>query len=241
MAKLSSIQIIFIIFLCITFIFGLYFTMYFDYCDPTKIENMEIKRPTADSCPDLLVKNGNILLLYDTKKETSETNPIPFFNLDEYINYLEIQRENGINCPVLFVQQENNAQGKNVYKIRPGPFDLQGGLPEEIQEQPLYPQLHIDSNRSSNIYNKNNYPGFDPYSQEVGIYTDIDAVHYSTGSKKISDNPMDTNWAGNTYTQQMVDSGKYIENEITRPHVFSPKTVFYPSIPSASAPPKDFL
>lgn len=95
---------------------------------------------------------------------------IPFFNLDEYINYLEIQRENGINCPVLFVQQENNAQGKDVYKIRPGPFDLQGGLLEEIPEQQLQPQLHY-SNRSSNIYNKNNYPGFDPYSQEVGIYT----------------------------------------------------------------------
>ena len=39
----------------------------------------------------------------------------------------------------------------------------------------------------------------------------------STSAKKISDNPMDSNWAGTTYTQQMVDSGKYEKREITKP------------------------
>jgi hypothetical protein len=58
---------------------------------------------------------------------------------------------------------------------------------------------------------------------------------------QISDNPMDPNWAGTTYTQQMVDSGKYDENNITRAVLFTPKTAFYPTIPNNSPPPIDVL
>ena len=90
-------------------------------------------------------------------------------------------------------------------------------------------------------YNKDQYPGFDPTSQYVGQYTDIDAVHDSTNAKKISDNPMDSKWAGVTYTQHMVDSGKYVDREITKPSFFNPKVAFYPSIPSVMPGPKDIL
>ena len=138
MNKLTTIQILFNIFLCITFILGLYFTLYFDYVSPKTIDNMETKpsiqsksKPKMNknaSCPDLLVKKDNVLMLYNTQIPEDETNPIPFFNLDEYINYLEIQKEKGIDCPILFIQQENNAQGHDEYRIRPSPFDLQGGL-----------------------------------------------------------------------------------------------------------------
>jgi hypothetical protein len=242
MHKLTTTQIIFNIFLCITFLLGLYFTLYFDYIEPTNVENLETIKADIDSCPDLLIKKGNVLLLYDTNIPTSDTNPIPFYNLDEYINYLEVQKQNGKNCPVLFVQEENNTQGQDVYKIRPSPFHLQGGLPSETnQTDSIEPVQHVDSNRTSSTYNKDTYPGFDPYSQEIGVFTDLDVVHDSTGSKRISDNPMDSNWAGNTYTQQMIDSGKYVENEITRPKLFEPKTVFFPSIKSAGVPPRDFL
>jgi len=82
-------------------------------------------------CPNLLVQKGNALLLYNTNKPEDENNPISFFNLDEYINYLEIQKSKGNSCPVLYLQQENNAQGNDVYRMRPSPFDKQGGLPVE--------------------------------------------------------------------------------------------------------------
>jgi hypothetical protein len=52
---------------------------------------------------------------------------------------------------------------------------------------------------------------------------------------------MDSKWAGITYTQQMVDSGKYIERELTKPSFFNPKTAFYPSIPSVIPLPQDIL
>ena len=44
----------------------------------------------------MLVKKGNVLLLYNSNEPVGEKNPIPFFNLDEYINYLEIQKKYSI-------------------------------------------------------------------------------------------------------------------------------------------------
>ena len=152
-----------------------------------------------NECPNLLIQQGDVLLLHNTNKDSDETNPIPFFNLDEYINYLEIQKEKGNNCPVLFLQRENNAQGKDVYRVRPSPFNLEGGLPPDNEAS-------TNKIKDSPDYNSNQYAGFDAHGQNVGEYTNIDAIHDSTNVKKISDNPMDSKWAGVTYTQQMVDS-----------------------------------
>jgi hypothetical protein len=187
-------------------------------------------------------------MLYNTEQPVvSGMNPMPFFNLDEYIRYLEIQREQGIECPVLFLQQENNAQGTDVYRIRPSPFDLQGGNPatndvSQADIDKLGDAVDVmDASRDNPPYNTNISPGFDPYGQHIGEYTNIDAVHDSTNLNRISDNPMDSKWAGTTYTQQMVESGKYIKNEITRPKLFNPKTVFFPSVPSVIPPPVDYM
>ena len=40
---------------------------------------------------------------------------------------------NGEVSPVLFLQEETNAQGEDVFRVRPSPFDLQGGLPSEYK------------------------------------------------------------------------------------------------------------
>ena len=229
--------------LIIIFIIGLYVTVYFNnpYSSKESMVNVSSK------CPNMLVKKGNVLLLYNSNQPISDSNPIPFFNLDEYINYLEIQKEKGVDCPVLFLQHENNAQGKDEYRIRPSPFEMEGGLPtgNNLTEDDLKKIDEavkvIDSTRDNLPYNKNAYAGFDAHGQHIGEYTQLDALHDSTGSRKISDNPMDENWAGTTYTQQMVESGKYEGNEIRKPVFFNPKTVFNPSVPSEFPPPKDIL
>jgi hypothetical protein len=236
---MSEIKILFILFLLFVFFLGMYLTMYYK----NTVEAMENGSPDADSndssCPDLLIQKGDVLLLYNTKQPNEEgKNPIPFFNLDEYINYLEIQRKKGIICPILFLQQETNAQGDDVYRMRPSPFDLQGGLPATTT---VDVKKTIDASRENAPYNSGNYPGFDPQGLYVGTYTDLDKTHDSTSVNQISDNPMDPNWAGTTYTQQMVDSGKYDENNISKPVLFTPKTAFYPTIPNNSPPPIDVL
>jgi hypothetical protein len=82
-----------------------------------------------EDCPNLLIKRGNQLVLYNKNKPEKEgENPIYFKNLDEYIYYMKVQRiQDNKHCPVLYLQEETTAQGEDVYRIRPGPFHTQGG------------------------------------------------------------------------------------------------------------------
>jgi hypothetical protein len=157
----------------ISFFAGLYFCLTFD-----KKEGLtNATTPDSNGCPDLLVRKGASLLLYNTK--TPNADPIPFYNLDEYINYLDIQRKKGISCPVLFLQYETTAQGTEVYRMRPSPFDLQAGVPEtaasSITQIGGKTVKVIDSNRDNGPYNKGQFAGFDPYGLHIGEYTEVDA------------------------------------------------------------------
>ena len=111
---------IILVFSLVVFLAGLYYY--------ATIEGMTTTMSKETGCPDLLIRKGNTLLLYNTKYGGD---PLPFYNLDEYINYLEIQRRAGTVCPVLFLQYESTAQGTDVYRMRPSPFDLQGGTPAQ--------------------------------------------------------------------------------------------------------------
>jgi len=224
---MKKIKIAFIIFLIMTFLAGIYVIL-----NPRNIiETMDNNNDNKKTdCPDLLIEKDGKLLLYNTKKPEDDKNPIPFFTLDEYIYYLEMQRKQGNNCPVLYLQKENNAQGNDVYRIRPGPFDKQGGLPpitniNDIKKNPIKP---LDATQDDPPYNKNNYNSFDPYGQYVGVYTTIDAIHDSTYDNIISDNPMDPNWGGVEVTQNSVDSGKYENNNVVKPMLYQPKMAFIP-------------
>ena len=210
---------VFLIFLLLTFISGIYFCATHEVHSMTgsMIEGFDPKQdlqgPTTIDCPDLLIKSGNSLLLFNSKlPKVPGTNPLPFYSLEEYTNYLEDQRSKGIHCPVLFVQEENNTQGKNVFRVRPDVFSPQAGLPI-AQPIPV-----TDASREHAPWNNNQYQGFDPTGQNVGQYTTLDALHNSTfQGKPLSENPMDGNWGGVIYTKQAVDSGKYKENEVVPP------------------------
>jgi hypothetical protein len=215
---------ILLLFLIAVFISGLY--VYAtkgleQYFTKSTIETMN----NSDTCPTLLIKEGNVLLLFDPKQPQTDTNPIPFYNLEEYINYLEIQRKKGIQCPILFLQKENDTQGNDVYRIRPSPTDLQGGLPyspqliNNIAQQMKNPLPIMDANREIAPYNQGNYAGFDPLGLFVGQYTEIDKIHDSTSQQPQSPNPADTNWGGVQYTQAKIDQGVYDENNVVPPHL----------------------
>ena len=80
----------------------------------------ELKVEENDLCPTLLIKRGNKVMLFNKNvPETPGENPIFFDNLEQYIQYVKKQRElYNQSCPVLFLQEEVNAQGENVYKMR---------------------------------------------------------------------------------------------------------------------------
>lgn len=228
---MKRIRMIFIAFLLITFLAGIYVIL--KPCPA--IETMANGEKGSDdpACPNLLVQKGDKLLLYNTNLPEDDTNPIPFFNLDEYIFYLDQQRKQGNACPILYLQQENNAQGQDVYRMRPSPFEPQGGLPpiSNISDAkgPGTIIMPSDASRQNPPYNKGNYSGFDPTGQYVGIYTALDARHDSTKvNTNTSDNPMDPNWGGVDVTNAAVETGKYDENNIVKPMLYQPKSAFIP-------------
>jgi hypothetical protein len=224
---MQHIQLLLILFLLLTFLAGMYCTV---YLIPISTETMSNeKEEQTNSCPDLLIQKGTTILLYNTKQKLIPgTNPTPFYNLDEYINYLEIQKKNGIDCPVLFLQQETTTQGNDVYRVRPSPFELEGGL-----------QTLPTSNTKTN--DNDLYPGFDSHGQNQGIRSFLDDIHESTMKARHSDNPMDPNWGGVTHTQKMVESGKYDENQVSKPSLFNPKVSYNPSVSGLLPPPRDIL
>jgi hypothetical protein len=302
---------IFILFLLITFFLGMYLYVFNEFSiDKKKLYEQDDFNEITD-CPNLLVrKNNKYYLKYsDDKKET-----IVFENLNEYIKHLEKERNHGKRCPVLYLQEENDLQGNDVYKIRPNPFSPNEGISKspyiylnsEIENfdtesivnalkqlnsrpgtnlyaptpespaphapappappapapaappapappappappeppappappAPAAPVVKEENKKVVNVkdasisyppYNSNQYNGFDSHGQYIGVYTNVDKIHESTKKDVISDNPMDPNWGGVLYTQQMVDSGKYTENNVTRTNYYTPKNgQFYP-------------
>ena len=98
-------EYLFLIFLTMTFLIGMYVTVFWEF-NLESIENQNDSKNNekeVSSCPNLLVQKGASLLLHDTSKPTGDNNPIPFFNLDEYIQYLEVQKREGKECPVLYL------------------------------------------------------------------------------------------------------------------------------------------
>ncbi len=171
-------------------------------------------------CPNLLIQNGAELELRNTRlANVPGVNPIKFENLNQYVEFTKWQRSQGIRCPVLFLQHTYDTQGRSVYKARPGPTNLMGGAPDlfprsvPMNQRPAPLSKLFDASRDDPPYNKRDYPGFDSHDQYIGLYTPLDKMFHREGGGP-SPNPMDTTWAGQKYSQDLVDAGYYKEDEV---------------------------
>ena len=187
---------------------------------------------TTTRCPNLLIQKDNKFYLYNSKvAKVPGVNPVEFDNLEDYTEFLDWQRSQGIRCPVLYLQQTYDAQGNQVYKVRPSVSEPQGGLPPNIStsimsEDPLMPEetsqkllnpnptLLVDATRNDPPYNTNSYPAYDESSFYVGSTTPLDKMDIEQEKAKVSPNAMDPNWGGSAYTQSLVDKGYYKDDEV---------------------------
>lgn len=199
-------------------------------------------------CPNMLIQQDSKYYLYNSKmKEIEGINPLVFNNLEEYVDFLKLKRSKNINCPILFLQQTYDTQGKPSFIMRPSPTELQGGLPHETfnnytinrgnnattstkivggggsavglgetpnvkiinnsdislplsDVQSRESQLN-DASKESPYLKTNNYDGFDPLNQYVGVSTPLDKMFHQSG---VSPNPMDTNWGGPEVTEKYI-------------------------------------
>lgn len=220
--QISSQMLNTLLFTIVVFMLGLYFVI--NYSAANTQEGFVTNQPHR--CPNILIQEGSEIYLYNSQvAKVPGVNPIKFNNLEDYVEFMKWQRSQGIVCPVLYLQQTNDAQGKNIYKIRPSPVDLQGGLPPMIDTSvsfgtagrnrlPPVTKL-MDSNRNDPPYNTNSYPGFDASGFNMGDVTPLDLMNFIQQDSGMSPNPMDPNWGGPKFTQHLIDSGYYEGDQVS--------------------------
>jgi len=186
----------------------------------------------TDRCPNILIQKGTDFYLYNSKMaKVPGVNPLRFNSLEDYTEFMDWQRSQGIRCPVLYLQRSYDTQGNETYAMRPSPTDTQGGLqpvitfgPREqnknippefsLGEQTLPPETKLfDANVSDQPYNVNSYPAFDQQNQYIGLNTPLDKM-FNENKGGISPNPMDANWGGADFTQDLINKGYYRDNEV---------------------------
>lgn len=221
-----------IIFLSILiFLIGLYF--YAKCSDPKYLEGLTNNIEDEKRCPNILIQKGANFYLYNSRLvQVPGVNPIEFQNLEDYTEFLDWQRSQGIRCPVLYLQQTYDAQGNPVYKVRPSVSEPQAGLPPSIassqggvipdsaipNSSPLLspnPTLLVDATRNDPPYNENSYPGYDQTSYYVGTTTPLDVMNTIQENQAISPDAMDPNWGGPNYTADLVQKGYYKNNNVS--------------------------
>ena len=205
-----------IILILVTFLSGLYFCM--NYTSAKAIEGLTNNNSGQPRCPNILLQKNAKFYLYNSDVAiVPGVNPIVFENLEDYTEFMEWQRAKGIRCPVLYLQNTIDAQGEEVYKIRPSVTEPQGGLPPSFTTAPTAPNptLLVDATRNDYPYNTNSVPGYDTTDYYQGSTTPLDTMPNETEENMLySPNPMDDNWGGQRYTQSLVDSGYYAGNEV---------------------------
>ena len=174
----------------LVFVLGLYFTVFAG-------EGVEafISRPLPP-CPDLLLEEDNKFYLYNSDLvKVPGVNPVVFNTLEDYVQFIDWQRSQGVRCNIQYLRKINNAQGETKYRF----VDRIGGRDiRPIRKNPRRSKL-VDAGQNEAPYNQNSYPAFDPQDQYVGTYTPLDKM-FSADKYIQSTNPMDTNWGGHEYT-----------------------------------------
>jgi hypothetical protein len=179
----------------IIFLLGLYF---FAYYGGNITEGLTNNTNTV-RCPNMLIQKGSKFYLYNSNiAQVPGINPTEFQNLEDYTEFLDWQRSQGIICPVLYLQHSYDIQGNPVYKIRPSTTDLQGGLPPS----------------STTIPTSINIPYINPMVIDNSMDKSSTLEQQQQENLLYSPNAMDANWGGADYTQHLVDEGVYKGNEV---------------------------
>ena len=170
-------------------------------------EAMTTMGSMGKNCPNVLIQDGSgIYLKNNMLADIPGINPIKFNNLEEYTEFYNWQKSQGIDCPVLYLQKTYNAQSDPVFKFRPDILNPEGGLNADNNDNQT--QLLLDSNRNNPPYNNDSYPGFDPNNQYIGVNTPLDSIATSKANAMLAD------WEGVQASEAAVKSGEFAEDNV---------------------------
>ena len=181
-----------------------------------------------DNCPNMLIeKDGAIYLLNSKMPIEDETNPIKFSNLEEYVEFVEMQSSKIQKCPILYLQYTTDTQNNDLIVVKPSILENNGGIqitPTSSSSSSIkYDDAYFEKNKildatrdstpnSSIPFNAGMYQGFDPDNQDIGLDTPLDQLFVEKSA--VSANPMDPQWGGRNYTKNKLDAGEYADNYV---------------------------
>lgn len=208
------------------FVFGCYY-----YINSHSLfENMENNNNDSKRCPNMLIeKDGRYALFNSDLAYVPGVNPIEFTSLDEYSEFLDWQKSQNINCPILYLQYTTDTQNNDLIQVKPSIFENDGGVPfkdvisfgkeneEYYEKNKMYDATKDSTPKSDHKYNNNMFQGFDENNQNIGLDTPLDKLYNSSSEK--SANPMDTNWGGKKYTESRLKAGDYKRREVYKHNI----------------------
>ena len=151
------------IFILCMFAFGIYFL----YSRP-------IESFVAGQCPTTLIKDGENILVYNPNyASVPGVNPMKMNSLEDYKEYIEWQRANKLNCPILHLEKVFDTQGSPMYEVRPS-FDQTlniGGMNHNLPRVQTSPNIKkiLDNALDNYPYNANQYESYDKENQNIGL------------------------------------------------------------------------
>ena len=158
---------------------------------------------SESSCPNLLIKKGEKIFLQNTSKATVPgVNPIEFSNLEEYVEFMDWLRGQGIRCPILYLEEEYDSQNNRGYAVKPDPWSSS----KSDSKNKYYPsnekEVYVDPSRA-----EQKMPSFDPMDQDIGKDNKIEQKFHSKAP--VSASAIDPQWGGPDYSKEKVAEGKF--------------------------------
>jgi uncharacterized short protein YbdD (DUF466 family) len=131
----------------------------------------------SSTCPTTMIKDGDTILLYNPNyPKIPGVNPIQMNSLEDYEEYVEWQRANKLNCPILHLEKVFDTQGDEQYQVKNSFNNDECGVNHSIPNVRQTPDLGkiIDASLDDPPYNSNQYPSYDPTDQDIGRKNIID-------------------------------------------------------------------
>ena len=128
----------------------------------------------AGQCPTTMIKDGAKILLYNPEyAHVPGVNPLEMNSLNDYKEYIEWQRANKLQCPILHLEKVFDAQGAPMYEIRPS-FVTElnvGGMNHNLPVVKNNANIKktMDAALESPPYNCNQYESYDKDNQNIGV------------------------------------------------------------------------
>jgi hypothetical protein len=146
---------------------------------------------TNNNCPNLLIKKDGAYFLYNkNKSEVPGVNPIRFEHLEDYTEFIGWLRNQGIKCPILYLQQTYDTQGKRTFKMLPDTDNINNSLP---------------------THNSDTVKPYDPLNQSIGKESSLNPIGSNIFQR---DNPFSNEFEGEQQAESDVKSGYYKDDEV---------------------------